>query len=311
MEADTGRRIHELFDMVCGTSTGGFIALAIAQRKDLGEVALEYETMRQSYAQMSTLETTAKRLAGAPSHSTTTVEESCRRLFGRMRMSELPPTPRVFVVCAAVDTTPLQPYLFRSYELSPEAFAASELLGTANVYTFEAARATTSAPTYYAPVMIGGARLADGAILANNPAMCALAEAALLWPGYPIDAVVSVGTGTNQPRPFPSPSIPSWVRQLIELAMNPYMTHKLVSTLLGPGGCYAVQPRRELSDTEESDALEREAAGRYFRLDPDGLGDVDISETSVVILSDMLEAGRRYMARQPLLFAAVARALRS
>ena len=47
LEAQTGRRIADLFDLVCGTSTGGFIALAIAQRKQLDDVAAEYEALRK------------------------------------------------------------------------------------------------------------------------------------------------------------------------------------------------------------------------------------------------------------------------
>lgn len=33
LEARTGRRIHEMFDLICGTSTGGLLAVALGLRK--------------------------------------------------------------------------------------------------------------------------------------------------------------------------------------------------------------------------------------------------------------------------------------
>lgn len=93
------------------------------------------------------------------------------------------------------------PYLFRSYELSPEAFSRAEFLGkkrhsdaqlthslthshvdcvccgetgTSKCECWEAVRATTAAPTYYSPAVIGGQKFVDGAILANNPTLIAL-----------------------------------------------------------------------------------------------------------------------------------------
>lgn len=121
-------------------------------------MAVEYEALRQSFSAQNAILTEVKRFAVGTSHSTLVVEDSTRRFFGKIHMYDLPPSPKVFVVCSAVDATPPQPYLFRSYELNPDAFAASEFIGTANVYTHEAARATTSAPTFYAPAVIGGQR---------------------------------------------------------------------------------------------------------------------------------------------------------
>lgn len=126
-------------------TAGGFISVALAQRKSLGEIAVEYEHLRQAFAQQNALMTEVKRFAVGASHSTNVVDDSTRRFFGRLRMTDLPPSPKVFVVCAAVDAVPPQPYLFRSYELTPEAFAASEFMGTANVFTHVSGRGRAAA----------------------------------------------------------------------------------------------------------------------------------------------------------------------
>ena len=45
-----------------------------------------------------------------------------------------------------------------------------------------------------------GQRVLDGGLVANNPSALALAEASLLWPGKPVDVVVSLGAGIETPK---------------------------------------------------------------------------------------------------------------
>lgn len=173
--------------------------------------------------------------------------------------------------------------------------------------------------------------MSDGAIVANNPVLVALSEAALLWPGAPIDVLVSVGTGTNQPRPFPaSPGPMAWLKQIVELSMNPFVAHKIVSTLLGPGGGFGKRPyqyrRGALGDVdgaadgEDTPPRYRRRRGgsgvaidasaqRYWRFDVEGVGDIDIAETREAVLAAMVMEGRRYIQRNQPLFSACASAL--
>ena len=80
----------------------------------------------------------------------------------------------------------------------------------------------------------------------------ALSEAAVLWPGRPIDFVVSLGCGEPLTRVNNPTGVMAWVKNVVELAMSSVMAHKVAAALLGE---------------------------RYFRLDADsGEGDVVLSE---------------------------------
>lgn len=153
--------------------------------------------------------------------------------------------------------------------------------GTSKCECWEAVRATTAAPTYYSPAVIGGQKFVDGAILANNPTLIALvrdstcfcpdtlanprptsplsppqSEAAVLWPGRSITAVVSLGTAEPAPSSKAANGVVSWVKKLIELAMSSNMTHKISAGILG---------------------------NRYHRFDADsGEGAVDLAESRPV-----------------------------
>jgi predicted acylesterase/phospholipase RssA len=75
-----------------------------------------------------------------------------------------------------------------------------------------AARATSAAPTYFDPpaVMDGESELVfvDGGVYANNPAMCAFAQAQAAGSGSDL-LLVSLGTG-QQTRPLPSEQVRHW-----------------------------------------------------------------------------------------------------
>jgi len=61
----------------------------------------------------------------------------------------------------------------------------------------KAIQATTAAPSFFGPVKFEGKSYVDGAVCANNPTALAIVEAAALWPGRPIEVIVSFGVGGN------------------------------------------------------------------------------------------------------------------
>ena len=74
----------------------------------------------------------------------------------------------------------------------------------------------------------GGDKFQDGAVTANNPSVIALQEARLLWPGHPLDVVVSLGVGQGPP-----------ARR--ERGLNSFMETGsiLIESRWVPGACFA------------------------------------------------------------------------
>ena len=60
---------------------------------------------------------------------------------------------------------------------------------------WEAARATSAAPTFFEPIVIDGETFGDGGVGWNNPTEEAIAEARQVWPNRQIGCLVSLGTG--------------------------------------------------------------------------------------------------------------------
>src|ERR1700761_3450745 len=92
----------------------------------------------------------------------------------------------------SIDNMPVKtPTLFRTY-LSPE----NE---TFDCELWEAARATTAAPTYFKSIVIGPSdsplRYIHGDIGCNNPINQAVQEASLVFPHRKIACIVSIGSG--------------------------------------------------------------------------------------------------------------------
>lgn len=111
----------------------------------------------------------------------------------------------------------------------------------------EAARATSAAPTYFAPALINDKinqnTLVDGGIFANNPSAVAYAEARRRWPDEEI-ILVSVGTGSiiGKPGSYDEAvrwGLAQWAQPLLNYVFDGVSdaTHNILSQLL-PKSCY-------------------------------------------------------------------------
>ncbi|XP_061347864.1 phospholipase A I-like isoform X2 [Gastrolobium bilobum] len=158
IEKGTGKRIHELFDLICGTSTGGMLAVELGIKllnlekcediyKNLGKLVFakplpkdnEAATWREKIDQIYKSSSQNFRVVVHGSkHSADQFEsllkEMCADEDGDLMIdSAVKNVPKVFVVSTLVSVMPAQPFIFRNYQYpagTPEvALATSESSG--------------------------------------------------------------------------------------------------------------------------------------------------------------------------------------
>ncbi|KAI3870576.1 hypothetical protein MKX03_022769 [Papaver bracteatum] len=138
IEQGTGKRIHEMFDLICGTSTGGMLAVALGIKqmsldeceeiyKKLGkrvfaEPINEAATWREKLDQICKSSSRSFRVVVHGSkHSADQFEQllkdMCADEEGDLLIeSAVKSIPKVFVVSTLVSVSPAQPFLFRNYQ---------------------------------------------------------------------------------------------------------------------------------------------------------------------------------------------------
>ena len=183
IEKRTGRPIAELFDLIAGTSTGGILALGLTLRGDDGKPHYSAADLKALYldrgAQIfpplrpSWLRTGRgifdERYREGP------LLEVLKEYMGEARLKDAL-TP---VLVPAYEIELRQPFFFRSVR-------AAEEPETFDYPVWQAARATSAAPTYFEAARIAAPddthdpfALVDGGVFANNPSMCAFADVRL------------------------------------------------------------------------------------------------------------------------------------
>jgi calcium-independent phospholipase A2-gamma len=289
IERQTGRPIYDLFDFIVGTSSGGVLALGLAARMSLDRLEQVFGEIRENFRDTSVWLAEVKRVVVGISHDTEVAELNLRRAFtDDKRLRDLPRAPFTAVLATSSTREPLQPFLFRTYDLPKSARTLLE--GTSDARVWEAARATSSAPTFFVPVQIGQKQYVDGAIIANNPSAVALAEASVLFPTLPIDVFVCIGTGRARDREWKAVGFAQWASKLFDLTMSSDLTHLLVGTILSP---------------------EEGQSQRYWRFDAEHDVVPAVSETSADLIDRLLSNTDTYIIEKRQAFEAVGKALSS
>eukprot|EP00933_Yihiella_yeosuensis_P062421 TRINITY_DN65372_c0_g1_i1.p1 TRINITY_DN65372_c0_g1~~TRINITY_DN65372_c0_g1_i1.p1 ORF type:complete len:516 (+),score=61.78 TRINITY_DN65372_c0_g1_i1:277-1824(+) len=192
------RPLYQVFDMICGTSTGGLIALALGVAKKSAEEVLQLfktdasglfpdHSYRRLFFQGHRYSRSGFK-ALAQKHLNCQMERQSEDLCD--------PDPYVFVTAEMRGSV----FLFRNYEndgLQERPMYA----GVSGQPAWEAALCTAAAPTYFEPYVkrVGQNKRSfrDGGIVANNPVKVAFEEALNISRGKEVSVVVSCGCGRS------------------------------------------------------------------------------------------------------------------
>lgn len=186
LAAAPGQSLVRHFDLLAGNSTGALVVCSLAAGLAPAQLAQLYrDAGRMIFTGAGSRR--PKPDLSAPAFDPTGLERVLRRLFGDLRLGALSPP----VLLLAYDTIGRRAVVFKSF--LPE---------HRDLPVWEVCRASTAAPTYFPAhlMRIDGQDLAliDGGVVANNPALCAVAEALRRDPG-PVSVrdllLLSLGTG--------------------------------------------------------------------------------------------------------------------
>lgn len=246
LEELTGKRVYELFDYICGVSTGAILGCS------LGAMQKSCDQLRKDYIDISTKVFTQSVIKGSSSlvwnhsyYNTQMWEQEMRGQMGEVSLlatNRIPKCPKIATVSAVVNHERVSAYVFRNYALPWR--VQSQYMGSMDHKLWEATRASAAAPTYFEECKLGNLVHQDGGILVNNPTAVAIHEAKLLWPDSPIQCIVSFGTGRTVYNPNEADesttTVTSWTnkfRTLLESATDTEGVHTMLSDLL-PNNVY-------------------------------------------------------------------------
>lgn len=287
VEAQLGKPIHQLFDVIAGTSTGGIITLALTTPRtshdppyappySAAEVLDFYlnDEANLFVKQSSGDGAEAKYYGTKPGTPPIGIQPWLQAHFPpKLTLSQAASIlqaggqgPRqVLVTCYTIAGAPgvsYAPYLFNWVDA---ANPADDYL------VWEAARATSAAPTYFPVAQIGAGApggssatmrwAVDGGLMANDPGLFALAEAQRLGLFDSLSEVVlvSLGTGLYNAGVEVSDGEGNWgaVQWTAGVDNNGNLTEPLLSTL--------AMANQQVPDQQLACLL---ASGTYLRLEP-------------------------------------------
>ncbi|NWF89105.1 MAG: patatin-like phospholipase family protein [Ignavibacteriaceae bacterium] len=216
-------KIYENFNLICGTSTGGIIALGLGLGKCAEEIVdyyLQYGPkifpsdtfFKRSYH-------IARQFTFAPKYSDSTLRKSLNIFFKDALMKDA----KCNLCIPAINLSDAQGIVFKTPHFS-------EFVRDANLKMVDVALATSAAPTFFPSATIPSisSGLVDGGLWANNPSFVGAIEAVSYFVGndklFEEFSILSIGTLSSSKSWYPSKhkkgSIIRWGTKIFPLTIS-------------------------------------------------------------------------------------------
>ncbi|KAF3819015.1 hypothetical protein GH733_013165 [Mirounga leonina] len=205
----TQKPVHQLFDYICGVSTGNYCYM---------EALCPHSMHLKSWDRM-----------GSSLMIETARNPTCPKVAAVSTIVNRGITPKAFV--------------FRNYGHFPG--INSHYLGGCQYKMWQAIRASSAAPGYFAEYALGDDLHQDGGLLLNNPSALAMHECKCLWPDVPLECIVSLGTGRYESDVRNSvtyTSLKTKLSNVINSATDTEEVHVMLDGLLPPDTYFRFNP---------------------------------------------------------------------
>jgi len=286
IEEKTGKKIGDHFDMICGTSTGGLIALALSIGTPAQAVADMYYEKGSKIFPVSEFRLVRyfqrtgqflKQLLFWGKFSALPLKEILTEMYGDRTMGDAGNLLNI----PSYNLLTGMPRVFKYPHKEGKYFMDKD------IKMVDVALATSAAPTYLPIHEHRNILYADGGLWANNPALTGLLEAVQFFvgPGKEFDSfdILSVSGGT-QPSGWASTSkrnrsFRHWGNKLFQASMDgqAYFNDFFLSNIIGhiqPSGTYYRIPTPKLSK-EHIGLIDMDIAHKRALKTLKGMGDQD------------------------------------
>jgi patatin-like phospholipase/acyl hydrolase len=290
----TNGKLGDFFDFIAGTSTGGILACLYLMPGEDGKakysandaVQLYLKEGQNIFARTSYEKVLSLYTFFQPKFGVENLEKQLLQFFGDVKLDQL-----------------IKPCLITAYEIVQRnavlftSADANDVLR--NFFVRDVARATSAAPTYFSPANIQSDEgqifsLTDGGVYANNPSLCAYAEArktkfkSLFKDELKVDCpsakdmlILSLGTGTVKKqyhyKDFHRAGAIKWLEPIIDILMSAnsetvdFQLTKMYQTL-DAADCndyYRIEPSlfeacSEMDDASAENLEKLKQAGLYY-----------------------------------------------